>query len=119
MSTLKLEDLPNELILKVFGYLKIKELIHCGQLSKRFREISHDETLWQAMNLYNEPWRDCSGNRPVPSDFLHMVISNGCKYLSLNRELIKGDLKLNEESSLIYLKLFKVEIFLEQREVAF
>ena len=49
MCTLKFEDLPNELILKVFGYLKIKELIHCGQLSKRIREISHDETLWQAM----------------------------------------------------------------------
>ena len=108
MSTLQLEDLPNELILKVFGYLKIKELIHCGQLSKRIREISHDETLWQAMNLYNEPWRDCSGNRPVPAEFLHMVISNGCKYLSLNRELIKGDLKLIEESSLIYLKLVTI-----------
>ena len=110
MSTLKLEDLPNELILKVFGYLKIKELIHCGQLSKRIREISHDETLWQAMNLYFEPWKDYSENK-VPAEFLHMVISNGCKYLSLNRQQITGvgptlgGLKLNEESSLIYLKL--------------
>ena len=74
MSTLKLEDLPNELILKVFGYLKIKELIHCGQLSQRIREISLDETLWQAMNLYLEPWKDCSENK-VPAEFLNMVIS--------------------------------------------
>ena len=113
MSTLQLEDLPNELILKVLGYLKIKELIHCGQLSKRIREISHNETLWQAMNLYLEPWKDCSENK-VPADFLHMVISNGCKYLSLNREQItgvgptQGGLKLNEESSLIYLKLVTI-----------
>ena len=115
MSTLQLEDLPIELILKVFGYLKIKELIHCGQLSKRIRELSHDETLWQAMNLYLEPWKmfrivqkDCSENK-VPAEFLHMVISNGCKYLNLSRELIKGDLKLNEESSLIYLKLVTLD----------
>ena len=113
MSTLQFEDLPNELILDVLGYLNIKELIYCGQLSKRIREISNDETLWQAMNLYLEPWKDCSRNK-VPAEFLHMVISNGCKYLSLNREQIagvgpkQGGLKLNEESSLIYLKLVTI-----------
>ena len=33
-----------------------------------------------------------------------MVINNGCKYLQINTDFIEGDLKLNQESSLIYLK---------------
>ena len=106
MVTLQLEDLSNELIVKVFSYLEIKELIRCGQLSKRIRIISHDQSLWQKMNLSCDPWEKCTNK--VPAEFLHMVLNNGCKYLSLNRELIKGDLKLIEESSLIYLKLVTI-----------
>ena len=37
-----------------------------------------------------------------------MVISNGCKYLSLNSDQIEADLKLNRLSSLIYLKLVTI-----------
>ena len=51
-SILKLEDLPNELILKVLCFLETIDLICCSQLSKRIRAISHDESLWQKMNLY-------------------------------------------------------------------
>ena len=51
-SILNLEDLPNELILKVLSSLETIDLIYCGQLSKRIRAISHDESLWQKMNLY-------------------------------------------------------------------
>ena len=39
MSRLQLEDLPDELILKVFESLKTLELIHCSQVSKRIRRI--------------------------------------------------------------------------------
>lgn len=39
MSRFQLEDLPDELILKVFESLKTLELIHCSQVSKRIRRI--------------------------------------------------------------------------------
>ena len=39
MSRLHLEDLPDELILKVFESLKTLELIYCSQVSKRIRRI--------------------------------------------------------------------------------
>ena len=97
MVTLQLEDLSNELIVKVFSYLEIKELIRCGQLSKRIRIISHDQSLWQKMNLSSDPWEKCTNK--VPAEFLHMVIQNGCKYLSLNSEQIQSTLKLNQISS--------------------
>ena len=79
--------LPDEVILKIFAYLDIIDLIHCGQVSKRFREISQDETL-QKLNL---------DEREVPSNFLKLLISRGLKYLSFFRA--KGSL-ISESFSL-------------------
>ena len=45
-----LENLPDELILNILGYVKIQDLINCGQTSKRIRSITHDETLWQRVD---------------------------------------------------------------------
>ena len=67
--------LPDEVILKIFAYLDIIDLIHCGQVSKRFREVSQDETL-QKLNL---------DEREVPNNFLKLLISRGLKYLSFFR----------------------------------
>ena len=35
----KWQDLPDELILKILSYSEVKDLISCGQLSKRTRNI--------------------------------------------------------------------------------
>ena len=45
---------PDEILLKVLSYLPVKDLIPCGQVSKRIRAISHDEILWQRINLHNK-----------------------------------------------------------------
>ena len=58
MATLRLEDLPDELIVKVFSFLEIRDLICLGQLSIRIRAISHDEQFWQKMNLYHDTDRE-------------------------------------------------------------
>jgi chromatin remodeling complex protein RSC6 len=44
-STLKLEHMPEEVILKIFSNLQIPDLIRCGEVSKRIRRIADDETL--------------------------------------------------------------------------
>ena len=43
LSSLTLEDLPNELVTRTFKCLNMKDLINCGQVSKRFRAIVGDE----------------------------------------------------------------------------
>ena len=48
---LNFQDLPDELILKILGYLETKDLITYGQVSKRIRRISHDSTLWRDVNV--------------------------------------------------------------------
>ena len=98
MTTLQFEDLPDEIILKVLSFLEIKDLLRCGQISKRIRTVSHDECLWEKINLFE--------GQNVPSKFIEMIINRGCKYLSLHSARTRpGYLTLHKESKLKYLDL--------------
>ena len=74
LSSCQLDELPDEVILKIVGFLDLKELLFCGQVSKRLRAIANDESLWLKLNFWN---------RKVPYDFIKKVAGNGCQYLSL------------------------------------
>jgi hypothetical protein len=74
LSSYQLDHLPDEVILNMLGFLDIKELLLCGQVSKRFRAIANDESLWLKLNLHK---------RKVPYDFIEKAAGNGCQYLSL------------------------------------
>ena len=74
LSSYQFDDLPAEVILKILDFLDIKELLLCGQVSKRLRAIANDESLWLKLNLYE---------RKVPYDFIEKAAGNGCQYLSL------------------------------------
>jgi hypothetical protein len=107
-----IQELPDEIILKVIKSLNIKDLVKFGHVSKRMRKIRSDESLWQKINL-----SQCTPGRggcyiDVPTDLVKMAIENECKYLSLyNMKLgpifmgSEGDLRLDKSSSLIYLDL--------------
>ena len=45
------ETLPNEVILQMFSYLRIVDLLKCGQVSKRFRAVSNGYNLWPRTEL--------------------------------------------------------------------
>ena len=74
LSSCHLDELPDEVILKIVGFLDLKELLLCGQVSKRLRAIANDESLWLKLNFWN---------RKVPYDFIEKAAKNGCQYLSL------------------------------------
>ena len=74
MRVLEFADFPDEIIIKVFASLGPKDLLNCGQVSKRFRAISHDEFLWRRINL--------SGQN-VSNKFFQFILDRGCKYLYL------------------------------------
>ena len=71
----KLEDLPDEVILKVFGNLQFPDLLRCGRVSKRIRRISNDKAVWQKIHLCR---------KRVPREFLQRILVKNCKYLCLN-----------------------------------
>ena len=74
LSCVQLEDLPDEVLLAIFKFLKMREILKFGQVSTRIRAISNDESLWMKLNLFK-------GN--VPYGFIEKAVENGCKYLSL------------------------------------
>ena len=88
-STLLFEALPNEVILHVFSYLKIVDLVKCGQVSKRFRAISNDDQY-----LWPKKFNLCS--RKVPVGFLQKLLDNGCEYLSLYHAILVDNLNLSD-----------------------
>ena len=87
-------DLPEEVLLNVFGYLDITNLLRCSQVCSRIRHICYDKSLWQKVNL-------CG--KIVPYRFVRLILKNGCKYLSLRNAKIEGDIGLIKTSELRYL----------------
>ena len=74
LSCVQLEDLPDEVLLVIFKFLKMREILKFGQVSTRIRAISNDESLWMKLNLFE-------GN--VTFGFIEKAVQNGCRYLSL------------------------------------
>ena len=96
---LSLEDMPNEILANIISYLDrvdIKDILRTAHVSKRMRDIWFNVSTWEKMNLFK---------KKVPSEFLQIVIESGCKYLSLYRTEITGNLKSIEASDLKYLDL--------------
>ena len=54
MTSSELEDLSDEIILKILSNVDKKDLIQCSQVSKRFRNISYDQSLWLKVDLRNQ-----------------------------------------------------------------
>ena len=90
------QDLPDELILKILSYSEIKDLITCGQVSKRTKKISHDSSLWMRVKLQK---------KIVKTELLEMILGKGCMILDLRDSTIIGCLSLNMKSQLRVLDL--------------
>ena len=94
------QDLPDELVLKILSFSKLKDLTKCGQVSKRIRKISHDGTLWMTVNLEK---------KTVTTEFLEMILRNGCRILKLGDSTILGSLSSNMKSQLRCLNLSQLK----------
>ena len=90
------QDLPDELILKILSYSEVKDLICCGQVSKRTRNISRDSSLWVTANLEK---------KIVKTELLELILSKGCKILNISDSTIAGSLSSIIKSQLRVLNL--------------
>ena len=84
-------DLPDELLLEVLSYTEIADVLKCGQVSKRIRTISNDNSLFQTVNL---------SGKYVKTDLLATVIDRGCKSLNLSDCALWGNLTAIPKSQL-------------------
>ena len=97
-AELKVELLPNEILMNMFSHLNINDLYKCAQVSKKFRQISHDKSFWKCVNLYNQS---------VSCEFITQIIKLGTEYLNLQGAtlLYDADTDLPRENNLKYLNL--------------
>ena len=85
----------------MFASLDLKDLLNCGQVSKRFRAISHDEFLWQKIDL--------SGQN-ITTTFFQFILDRGCKHLYLYNCKLEVKLKSTEKSKLKYFYLQNCQV---------
>ena len=69
-----IENLPDETLLGIFECLEFKDLGQCLQVSKMFRQIAMDETLWHTVKTVD---------KNVSAKFLVQALTCGTKHLSL------------------------------------
>ena len=96
LSFFSVEDLPDETLLNIFSLLEIKEVLQCGQVSKRLRAISNDKSLWSKVNLFG---------KEVPFSFIEKAVQNGCEYLNLGFSFVNRGKKSKVPWKLKYLEL--------------
>jgi hypothetical protein len=60
--------LPNDLILKIFTYISVRDLGNCAQLSKNLRLIANDKELWSKFSITRGQ---------IPDGFVEYVLSKG------------------------------------------
>ena len=68
-----LQTLPNEILVKIFGYFDIQDINRCAQVSHHFNMICEDVSLWKSYEkIYIE-------FKKVPSEFILKILSKGVK----------------------------------------
>ena len=82
-----IEDLPVEVLLKVFNFLELIDLYRCGQVSKRLKSVSLVESLWQKVILLNNTRPE---KTTVSNILVEKMLNRGCKTLCLKRCKITG-----------------------------
>ena len=92
---LSLEDLPDEITLKILNFVNIKDLFRCLAVNKKLRTIANDQSLWSTMQLKGK----------MPAELLPQVLAKGCQYLSIYNiaDMTGGRAKFPKNFQLKYL----------------
>ena len=95
-----LQTLPNEILVKIFGYFDIQDINRCAQVSHHFNMICEDVLLWKSFEkIYIE-------YKKVPSEFILKILSKGVKKIFMNYcEILPASLKFPRYLQLENLRL--------------
>ena len=48
-QSMNLQNMPDEILIKVFSNLEMRELLVCGRVSKKISNLCHDKALWKSV----------------------------------------------------------------------
>ena len=96
--------LPDEILVKIFGYLNIQDISRCARISRQLNRISKDSTLWQSWEKLST-WGYWGKQRKIPTEFLTYIIQRGITELYLFKcEILPPKVKLAELKQPLNLK---------------
>ena len=98
-ETKTIEDMPEEIILKILSLVNIRDLFQCLGVNNKIRAFANDESLWVKMHIdgYNF-------NNELPAELLPQILAKGCQYLSLfNCRILTGTVQFPKNFQLKYL----------------
>ena len=72
-DSLSLQDMPDEIVLKILSYLEIKNILKMCQTSKRYHEICQEDSLWQIFDFSGS----YAERSVAPQNNISFVISTG------------------------------------------
>ena len=95
-----IEDLPVEILLKIFNSVNIRGLFQCMAVNKKIRKIANDQSLWDKMHIDGDHFE-----QNLPAELLSQILEKGCQYLSLFKcKIVKtGTIKFAKNFQLRYL----------------
>ena len=99
LSGVQLEDLPPEVLLQIFKFLNIREILKFGNVSSKLRAISNDESLWLKLNF---------SRASIPYELVEKAVENGCKYLCVEGAHLYGGENSKLPLDLKYLEMSRV-----------
>ena len=92
------EDLPYEIILRIFESVNIKDLFRCMAVNKKLRVIANDQSLWNKIHLTGEDTADI-----FPAEMIQEILARGCQYLSFyESHIMKTNVRFNKNFQLKY-----------------
>ena len=82
-ANIHMDDIPNEIFMKVLKNLDITDVLKCAQVCKRLNSICMDETVYRITDL---------SERKVSTKLIELVLNRGCKDLNLHHSRLENDL---------------------------
>lgn len=89
--------LSDEIVLGVFNYFSHEDLKVTAQVSRRFRRLAYDESLWPRIDL---------ASKSLSSNSLAYIIKRGVKILRLKEAKVINYNHDNQECRTITINLF-------------
>ena len=100
------DEVPDEIILKIFSFLSFKSIGNINQVSQRMKRIAEDTSLWEKV----EAW-----GRLIPAGFIEQILKlkvksisfQDCEFCPINLDILKDnnlDLKYMRISGCFFYK---------------
>ena len=115
-----IQDIPAEILLKIFDYLDLMTLFMCSKVNRTFRNTSLTDSLWRNIKIlpqidlrFRQLMRDPNYHKfsrfySIPTDLIGSILNNGCVNLDLSIYRNHGQIDntdLPPKSGLQHLKL--------------